>query len=293
MSTQPDLKGKLQNRAERGAGVARVEDTFQGLIGQASIKKRFEEILGQRAPGFMSSVLAVVNGNSMLREAEPQSILAASAIAASLDLPIDPNLGFAAIVPYREDGRPRAQFQMMTKGYVQLAMRTGQYRLVNVAEVYEGEIKHVDRITGEIEFDYEARKSEKIIGYAAFFRLLNGFERTEYMTIEQIHAHARRYSKSYGKPYSPWTVNAPAMERKTVLKRLISRWGIMSIQMQAAVLADQAVITETPDGTPGYDYIDSTGTEIDDATSGPPTASASSPAATDATQLSIDGEVPA
>ncbi len=259
-----DLKGKLNDRAQRGAGIQRVEDTFAGLIGKADIKKRFEEILGARAPGFMSSILSVVNGNSMLREAEPQSILAAAAIAASLDLPIDPNLGFAAIVPYRDkkSGTVKAQFQMQYKGFVQLGMRTGQYRLMNVAEVYEGEIKRVDRITGEIEFDYDARKSDKVIGYAAFFRLLNGFEHTEYMSVDEIHAHAARYSKSYNDPYGPWRTNTPAMERKTVLKRLISRWGIMSVQMQTAVLADQAVITETPEGQQ-FEYIDSTSTPSD------------------------------
>lgn len=262
MSTQQgDLKGKLAKRAQNGAGEQK--ETFAGLIAQVNVKRRFEEILGQRAPGFMSSVLAVVNNNRMLREADPKTVLTAAAIAASLDLPIDPNLGFAAIVPYRDNraNTVKAQFQMQYKGFVQLAMRTGQYRLMNVAEVYEGEIKRVDRITGEIEFDYESRTSDKIIGYAAYFRLLNGFEHTEYMTLEEIHAHARRFSKSYGDKYGPWSTNTPMMERKTVLKRLVSRWGIMSVQMQTAVLADQAVITEGSDG-PEYDYVD--GTTVED-----------------------------
>jgi len=261
----------------------------QGLMGKAAIKKRFEHILGARAPGFMSSVLAVVNGNSMLREADPQTVLTAAAIAASLDLPVDPNLGFAAIVPYRDRraNTTKAQFQMMVKGFVQLAMRTGQYRLLNVAEVYEGEIKRVDRITGEIEFDYEARKSDKIIGYAAFFRLLNGFEHVEYMTVEQIHAHARRFSKSYEDQYGSWKTNTAAMERKTVLKRLISRWGIMSVQMQTAVLADQAVMVDTPEGLKP-EYIDSTAEHMDDdpQPEAPPTEQ-------QLTLASDNGEVPA
>lgn len=232
--------------------------SIKSLLSQDSVKRRFEEMLGRRAAGFMSSIINLVNSDVNLQKCDPKKVLGCAAIAASMDLPIDRNLGFAWIIPYKDNrkGTVEPQFQMGYKGYIQLAMRTGQYKTINACEVYEGEIKHHNRFTGEIEFDPAGRKSDKIIGYVAYFKLLNGFEKYYYMTIEQIEAHARRYSQGYGKPWSRWTTDFEAMALKTVLKLLLSKYGILSIEMQTALQADQAAVTQTDEGEFAFEYPD-------------------------------------
>lgn len=215
---------------------------LKGLLNAESTKKRFFEILGSKSASFISSIINVVNGNQALQEANPNTVLMSAAIAATLDLPINPNLGFAAIVPYKEKGQAVAQFQMMWRGFVQLAQRSGQYRTLNTTEVYEGEIKRQNRFTGEIEFDPDGRKSDKIIGYVAYMSLLNGFEKYFYMSREECEKHAKRYSKTYQKGYGKWKDDFDAMAKKTVLKLLISKYGIMSVDMQKAVEFDQSTV---------------------------------------------------
>lgn len=215
---------------------------LKGLLSADSTKKRFYEILGNKSAGFISSIVNVVNGNPALQEANPNTVLMSAAIAATLDLPINPNLGFAAIVPYKEKGQAVAQFQMMWRGFVQLAQRSGQYRTLNTTEVYEGEIKRQNRFTGEIEFDPDGRKSDKVIGYVAYMSLLNGFEKYFYMSREECEKHAKRYSKTYQKGYGKWKDDFDAMAKKTVLKLLISKYGIMSVDMQKAVEFDQSTV---------------------------------------------------
>lgn len=243
-----DLKNKLADKA--GAGLPARQNNLKSMLQDVSVKKRFEEILGKKAPGFISSMLSVTNGNTQLKAADPMTIISAGAIAAALDLPVDPNLGFAYIVPYSG----KAQFQMGYKGYIQLAMRTGQYRTINACEVYDGEILKINRFTGEIEFG--EKTSEKIVGYLAFFRLLNGFEKYLYMTVEEITAHAQKYSKSYNSSNSRWKQDFHSMAIKTVIKRLLSKYGILSIEMQTGLVADQAVIRKDEDGNDAFDYPD-------------------------------------
>lgn len=230
--------------------------TLQQLLNSAGIKRRFEELLDQSAPSFISSILTIVRGNSKLQECSPNSILAAAGIAAALKLPINPNLGFAFIVPYKG----HASFQLGTKGFVQLAMRSGQYRTLNAGAVREGQIKEIDFETGEL--IRGEKLSDEIVGYVAYMELINGFKKSLYMTIEELKAHAEKYSQSYaydlrsGRKSSVWSTNFDAMARKTVLKRLLSNFGVISIDQQSVALAtalqtDQAVITEE-----GLRYID-------------------------------------
>ena len=230
--------------------------TLQQLLNSASIKRRFEELLDNSAPSFVSSILTIVRGNSKLQDCSPSSILSAAGIAAALKLPINPSLGFAFIVPYKG----QATFQLGSKGFVQLAMRSGQYRTLNSGAVREGQIKEIDFITGEI---IRGEKiSEEIVGYVAYMELINGFRKSLYMTIDELRAHAEKYSQSYGydvrsnKKTSVWSTNFDAMAKKTVLKKLLSNFGVISIDQQSAALAtalqaDQAVITEE-----GFRYID-------------------------------------
>jgi len=238
---------------------------LQSLLANVSVKKRFEDMLGKKSAGFMSSIMTITNGNQQLQQCDAKTILSAASIAATLDLPINPNLGFAAIVPYGKD----ATFQMMYKGYVQLAMRTAQYEALNCAEVYEGELVSRNRVTGQIVFDYDKKASDKIIGYCAYLKMVNGFEKYLYMTYEEVEKHAKKYSQTYksSKDFvrnkSKWTTDFDAMALKTVLKLLISKWGIMSIDMQTAVLADQAVVRENVSGEPEFDYADNNTIDIE------------------------------
>ena len=230
----------------------RKPDALSVLLRQDSIKKRFEEVLGKKAPGFMSSIISATNANKELKKADPLSIVSAAAVAAALDLPINPSLGFAHIVPYKRDGVAIAQFQMGYRGFIQLGMRSGQYKTINACAVYEGELVASNRFTGEMTFDETRRTSDKIIGYVAYFKLINGFEKWLYMTVEEAKAHGKRYSKSFNIASGRWQQDFDAMALKTVLKMLMSKYGILSVDMQTAVLADQAIVKK--DGE--YEYPD-------------------------------------
>lgn len=232
------------------------EPTLQQLLSRENIRKRFEELLDKSAPSFISSVLAIFNSNPRLRACSPGSIVAAAGIAAALKLPINPSLGFAYIVPYNR----QAQFQLGYRGFIQLAMRSGQYRTLNAGAVCEGQIQEIDFVTGEI---IRGEKiSDEVVGYVAYMELINGFRKAIYMTVAEIRAHAEKYSQSYaydlrsGKRSSVWSTNFPAMAKKTILKRLLSQFGVMSIDQQSSALvtalqADQAVVTED-----GFSYVD-------------------------------------
>lgn len=223
----------------------------KGFLAQDSVKSRFNEVLGQKANQYMASIVNTVSASPQLQKCDPKSILSAAFVAASYDLPIDSNLGFAAMVPYGE----KAQFQMMYKGFVQLAVRSGAYEDMNVSEVYEDELKSYNPITGEVELttDFSSctqrkeGKSDKIVGYYAWFKLLTGFRKGLYMTVDECRNHAQKYSASYkqdlkkGWSSSKWTTDFDAMARKTVLKLLLSRWGVLSIDMQRAIQDDQKV----------------------------------------------------
>lgn len=209
------------------------------LMGEGT-KRRFSEVLGKKSAGFLSSLLSAYNTNTYLQECDLGSIMSSAMVAATLDLPINSNLGFAAIVPYKG----KAQFQMMWKGFVQLCMRSGQYETINVACVYEGQLKSHNPFTGQMEFTPDEKKSDVVIGYVAYERLLNGFEKYCYITKENAKKHADKYSQSYKKGYGVWVDNFDAMGMKTAVKELLSKWGVMSVEMQKAVEFDQAVIVD-------------------------------------------------
>ena len=216
------------------ANIAKIENWVES----DTIKRKFQEVLDKGAGAFVTSLLSLVKASPQLAAADPKTILGAAMTAATLKLPINPNLGFAYIIPYGKD----AQFQMGWKGYVQLAMRTGQYKTINAAVVYEGQIKDIDFITGEI--IRGKKKSDKVVGYVAYFELVNGFKKTLYMSSEDMLRHAMTFSKAYqydkrsGKSASVWTTNFEAMGLKTVIKQLISKYGIMSIDMQGMALSE-------------------------------------------------------
>lgn len=205
--------------------------TIENWVESENIKQKFREVLDKGAGAFVTSILSLVKSTPQLAAAEPKTIISAAMTAATLKLPIDPNLGFAYIIPYGKE----AQFQMGYKGYIQLAMRTGQYKTINASVVYEGQVEGVDFITGEI--IRGKKKSDKVVGYVAYFELINGFSKMVYMTKEEMLRHAQTFSKSFSRSSSVWKTNFDAMGLKTVIRRLISKYGIMSIEMQGAGLA--------------------------------------------------------
>lgn len=228
--------------------------TLSDLVSQTKIRSRFDEVLGQRAPQFISSMIGVASAPH-LREADPKSILAAAMVAATLDLPIDRNLGFAHIVPYKTGDRTLAQFQMGYKGFIQLALRTGQYRTINDAVIPGGVLVSYNELTGDLELDWsKADESKEPDGYAFFFRLNNGFEKTIFWTRDKVLRHAKRFSKSFNRPGSPWKDHFDPMALKTVIKAGLSKYGILSIELRTAVLHDQGT---QADLTAEITYLDS------------------------------------
>jgi recombination protein RecT len=220
------------------------------MLSDTYVKTKFNEVMGAKAAAFMASVANIVTTNYNLNKCNPTSVISAALVAATLDLPIDPNLGFSAIIPYNGKNGYVAQFQIMYKGFVQLAMRTEQYQTMNVTSVYKDEIKSNNLITGEVVIESveggyrDLEREDMLAGYAAYFKLIKGFEKTVYWPVKKLEAHGKKYSKSYSNypESSLWSTNKPAMYSKTVLKDLISKWGIMSTTMQNAVMVDQGVI---------------------------------------------------
>lgn len=220
--------------------------SLKALMNTKTVKARFEEVLGKKAAGFMSSVVTATSQNKALAKVEPLSIISAAAIAASLDLPINPSLGLAYIVPYGD----KAQFQIGWKGFVQLALRSGQYETINAAKVYEGQLKKLDPFTGDMVLDAESKTSEKVVGYLLYFKLLNGYRKYFYMTAEQTFAHGKRFSKMFQRGIGQWVEDFDGASLKTVVKMGISKYGPLSIEMQKAFETDQAAIKV--DGTPEF-----------------------------------------
>lgn len=220
--------------------------TVKGMLETPAFKKKFKEMLGKKAAGFISSIIAITNSSNYLMKADPATVIGAAAQAAMLDLPINQSLGFAYIVPYKG----AAQFQLGYKGYIQLAQRSGQYVDIVAKTVYEGELEYENRLLDK--FRFGERTSDKVIGYLAYFRLTNGFEKMLYMTIDEAQAHAKKYSQNYKGGTDKWGLaDFNVMAEKTVLKRLLSKYGplsIESIQMSQALANDGGVISMNNDG---------------------------------------------
>lgn len=252
------MAGTLQNPNKQGKVINGTvgQATLKSMINDERTKNKFKEMLGNKAAGFLTSLMNTTNGNAQLQQADPNSILKAGAIAATLDLPIDPNLGFAYIVPYNNKGKNEAQFQMGYKGFVQLAIRTGQYKRINVTELYEGQFESYDPITDELKYNLDNRLSDEITHYVAYFQTINGFEKYNVMSKEEIETHAKKFSKTYSYKGSSWQTNFNTMAKKTVLKLLLSKFGILSIEMQTAQKADQAVIREFDKNNIEVEYVD-------------------------------------
>lgn len=230
--------------------------TIKSLSNSPLIQSKFKDVLGNKAPAFIASVVGAVNSNYALSKADPTSIFAAAMIAATLNLSVVPTLGQAAIVPYKDKGVAKAQFQIMVRGIVQLAQRTGQYKNINAGEVYEDEYKGYDLLTGDVNIvpmingQRDHGERDKIVGYFAYIETVTGFKKVEYWSRPQVEAHAMRYSKSYKN--GPWQDNFDAMAKKTVLKSLINHYGPMSVDTDLAQALQKDQLVVDSDGTESY-----------------------------------------
>ena len=258
------MAGKIQNQISKTEGnklqqgKQTVNQVMNAMLDGEGMRKRFNDLLGKRAPQFVSSLVSLVNADVNLQQAfyeAPMTVIQSALKAATFDLPIDQNLGYAYIVPFKNSKKDaegnwhkvtEASFILGWKGMHQLALRTGAYKTINVIDIREGELKSYNRLTEEVEIDFiedeEERETKEIIGYVGYYRLVNGAEKTIYMTIKQIENHEKKNRKGdyMGKG---WRDDFDAMARKTVYRRLIGKWGVMSIDYQshseALTLANQ------------------------------------------------------
>ena len=247
----------------------KLQISTKALFERDDVKQKFKELLGKRATSFITSVLQITAQNQLLAKADPVSIYQSAAVAATLDLPLNQNLGFAYIVPYNQKYKDEngvwqtkqvAQFQMGYKGFIQLAQRSGQFKSIYSSAIYEGQLINANPLDG-YEFDFSKRTSDKIIGYAARFKLLNGFEATWFMDIEQLKKHGGKYSKTFNNDKGLWNTDFEGMANKTVIKLLLSKFAPLSVDMQKAVITDQAVVNDAT--SDDVTYIDNEATVID------------------------------
>ena len=259
--------GAITKAAEAKSAIQKqpsVNQLMNSILDGEGMRKRFQDLMGERAPQFISSIVSLVNADKNLQRAfyeSPMTVIQSALKAATFDLPVEPSLGYAYIVPFNnyKDGvkRMEASFIIGYKGMVQLCLRTGAYaRVPDAVDVREGELVSYDRLTGDAEFrwieDEDQREALPIIGYAGYFRLKNGAEKTIYMTVKQIEGHEKKNRKgqSMGKG---WREDFDAMARKTVIRRLCGKYGLMSITYQngdaQTMQLAQSVMEEEPAGS--------------------------------------------
>lgn len=266
------------------------QPSFSVFLTQDAIKKKINEVIGGKGgQRFMTAILSAVTNSPALQECESMSILNCAFLGEALNLSPSPQLGQYYMVPYKKRDRNGnvlaviAQFQLGYKGYIQLAIRSGYYKKINVLAIKEGELKHFDPLNEVIEVeiiqDEREREQAKTIGYYAMFEYLNGFQKAMYWSREKMQSHADQYSQAYSaeahqkilrgeipqkemwKYSSFWYKNFDDMAYKTMLRQLISKWGVMSTELQMAMENDMAAIRD--DGTP--EYVDNDTTPIEPA----------------------------
>ncbi len=212
--------------------VERPSDRLKKVMQDPTVQEQFKNSLGENSGLFVASLIDLYASDRYLQECSPKQVVLEALKAATLKLPINKNLGFAYVIPYKEKGKPVPQFQIGYRGLIQLAIRSGQFRRINADKVLEGELKSVDKLTGELELGKPT--GETVVGYFAFIEMVNGFRKATYWTKDQVMEHAKRFSKAFGSSYSPWKSDFDAMAIKTVLKSLLGKYGIMSIEMVTA-----------------------------------------------------------
>lgn len=244
----------MSNAIQKSSGNTKIG--FTSFMTSTAVQKKVNEIVGgEKGQRFISSIISAVTTNPSLKECSNESIFSGALLGESLNLSPSPQLGRFYLLPFKDKERGMvAQFILGYKGYLELAQRSGQYKDINVIEIREGEYKGRNKETGNPMFEFieddDIRLEKEIIGYMASFTLINGFTKTLYMTKKQMEEHALEYSSGYradkknGTKYTFWSKDFTSMSFKTILRQLISKWGIMSIDMQQAFEGDMAVIDE-------------------------------------------------
>ena len=249
MATNDALKNQLAEKSTQVVDPSKLG--FKALMNTPAMKKKFTDILHEKSDSFMGSLMTLVGGDNYLSQAEPMTIIASALKAATMDLPIDKNLGYAYVVPFNRSEKVgnkwvkhnEAQFILGYKGYIQLAQRSGQYKALNALAIYDGQLIDWNPLTEEFTFDYKAKVSDEVIGYVGFFELLNGFKKTVYWTKQEIESHRIKNAKGYDKEKlsGAWVDNYDSMAIKTVLRNMLSKWGLLSVEMQSAITSDEKV----------------------------------------------------
>lgn len=259
-------KDLIQSAAEKTSVKTTVKSPAQRMrevLNMNASQSLIADVLHDNREAFVASLIDLYGSDNYLAQCDAGAVLKEALKAVSLKLPINKQLGFAYIIPYRDGktGMQAPQFQLGYKGYIQLAQRTGAYKTMNMDNVYEGELRVVNKLTGEIDLNGE-RISDKVIGYFAYIETVNGFSKTLYWPMDKVVSHAKKYSKSYNSGATIWKSSFDEMAQKTLMRNLLSRWGIMTVDMQRAIdydnadLADQAIVadgsvdTETGEITP-------------------------------------------
>lgn len=238
--------------------------TFSAFLSTDAMKKKINEMVGgEKGQQFITAIISAVSANSTLAECDNASIVSAALLGQSLNLSPSPQLGHYYLVPFNDKEKGKvAQFQIGYKGYIQLAIRSGYYKKLNVLAIKEGELRRYDPLNEEIDVnlieDEETREKTPTIGYYAMFEYHNGFRKVLYWSKTKMENHARQYSQGYrrdiqkGTSYTFWSKDFDGMAYKTMLRQLISKWGIMSVELQTAIEKDMSEIKE--DGS--YEYVD-------------------------------------
>jgi recombination protein RecT len=234
--------------------------TFNQTITNVKTQEYLASVFGEKKQAFVNNMTALVSNDKALQACDPMSLMFAAIKVTSLDLPLDNNLGFAHVIPYKnnKENKTEAQVQLGYKGIAQLAIRSGQFEIINVTDVREVELKGRNRMTGELEFDWivddAARLKAKVIGYVGYFKLLSGYSKTTYWSIAELEQHGVKYSQSFKRGYGVWKDNFDAMAKKTVLKLMLNKGDApMSVEMQQAIKYDQSVIL---DENGSHRYVD-------------------------------------
>ncbi|HPB85523.1 MAG TPA: recombinase RecT [Paludibacteraceae bacterium] len=223
---------------------------FNQTIADNRTQDYLQKVLGERKNSFVNNITAIVSSNVNLQECEPISLIYAGIKATALDLPLDQNLGFAYVLPYKNTklNKTDAQFQLGYKGFKQLAIRTGMYKHINSGDVRQGEIEKFDYLTGEIVFNFVQNQDERnkleIVGFFSYIELTNGYRSTLYMSKKEIEAHGKRFSQTYKKGFGMWVDDFNSMALKTVTKLNLSKNGVLSVELKEAQRFDQAIIVK-------------------------------------------------
>lgn len=238
---------------------------FNAMLENTRTQEYLSSVLGEKKQTFVGNMVALVANSKMLMDCDPSTVMFSCLKSAALDLSLDPVLGLSYVIPYRDNKNNTtvATWQLGSKGYVQLALRSAQFRKLNVRDVREGEIVDEDFVSGEMRFKrlQKDRESAPIVGYVAYMQLVNGFEKQLYMSVEELESHAKRFSQTYRRGYGLWAdqYTKSQMMEKTVLKRLLSKYAPLSVEMRDAIRSDFAVLGEND----SVRYIDNEESAID------------------------------